>query len=156
MRAVWLKKFGGPETLVAGEAPDPAAGTGQALIEVSFANITFVETQVRAGSAPFPVTLPTIPGNGVGGVVAFVGPGTDEALIGERVVSSTGGSGGYAERVAVDAAGLIAAPEGLAMDDAVTLLAFGWLLWEAIERVGTRSDGAPPTLLSRARVGFGL
>ncbi|KWX01897.1 NADPH:quinone reductase [Carbonactinospora thermoautotrophica] len=48
MRAVWLRGFSGPEVLVAGDAPDPVAGPGQALIEVAFANITFVVTQFRA------------------------------------------------------------------------------------------------------------
>jgi NADPH2:quinone reductase len=114
MRAVWQHKFGGPQVLVAGEAPDPVPGPGQALIEVAFASITFIETMTRAGSGPFTVQLPMIPGNGVGGVAA-----------GTRVVSSTGGSGGYAERAAVDAAGMVAVPDGLALDDAVALLADG-------------------------------
>jgi NADPH2:quinone reductase len=127
MRAVWLKEFGGPEALVAGDAPDPVAGPGQALVEVEFANVTFVETQVRAGggNAPFKPDLPVIPGNGVGGVVTAVGEGEDPGLVGARVVSSTGGSGGYAELAAVDAHGLFPVPEGLALDDAVALLADG-------------------------------
>jgi NADPH2:quinone reductase len=41
------------------------------------------------------------------------------------VVTSTGGSGGYAERVAVPADGLIAVPDGLELPDAVALLADG-------------------------------
>jgi NADPH2:quinone reductase len=68
MRAVWLKEFGGPEVLVGGGAPDPVTGAGQVLIEVAFANITFVETHFRAsGRGPFEPELPMIPGNGVGG-----------------------------------------------------------------------------------------
>src|SRR4051794_35914107 len=55
-----------------------------------------------------------IPGNGVGGTV---GP--------RRVIASLGGSGGYAERVAVPAASLIDVPDGMALDDAVALLADG-------------------------------
>ena len=39
------------------------------MIDVALANITFVETQVRAGLGPFPVKLPMIMGNGVGGTV---------------------------------------------------------------------------------------
>jgi NADPH2:quinone reductase len=126
MRAMWLTGFGGPETLVAGDAPDPVPGRGQAVIDVAFANITFVETMFRAtGFGPFSGELPMIPGNGVGGTVSAVGPELDGGLVGKRVVSSTGGSGGYAERAAVEAAGLIAVPDGLALDSAVALLADG-------------------------------
>jgi NADPH2:quinone reductase len=123
-----MSEFGQPEVLVASEVPDPAPGEGQALIDVELANITFVETQVRAGRAPNPAMvwdLPVIPGNGVGGVVAAVGAGVDSALVDRRVVSSTDWSGAYAERVAVDAAQLVAVPDGLGMPEAVALLADG-------------------------------
>jgi NADPH2:quinone reductase len=125
MRAVWMTEFGGPEVLVAREEPDPEPGPGQALVDVAYANITFVETQVRAGRGPFPVTPPVVPGNGVGGVVAAVGDGVDPGLVGTAVVSATGGSGGYASRVAVDAAGVLPVPAGLALDAATALLADG-------------------------------
>ncbi|MBE1534238.1 zinc-binding dehydrogenase [Actinomadura algeriensis] len=126
MRAVWLTGFGGPEVLVEGDAPDPVPGDGQVLVEVGFANITFVETQFRSGApGPFKGEPPMIPGNGVGGVVTAVGAGADPGLVGRRVVTSTGGSGGYAELAAVDAAGVFGVPDGLALDDAVALLADG-------------------------------
>ncbi len=72
---------------------------GQALIDVQFASVTFVETQVRAGHPPHPSMaphLPVTPGNGVGGVVVAVGTQHDTRLVGARVVAGTGGSGGYA------------------------------------------------------------
>jgi NADPH:quinone reductase len=128
VRAVLISEFGPPEVLVAGDVPDPVAVAGQALIDVEIANITFVETQLRAGKAPHPSMaprLPVIPGNGVGGVVAEVGDGVDATLVGTRVITSTGGSGGYAERVAVDAAGVIPVPEGVGLPEAVALLADG-------------------------------
>ncbi|MFD2079208.1 NADPH2:quinone reductase [Actinopolymorpha cephalotaxi] len=132
MRAVWVEEFGGPEVLVPGEAPDAEAGPGQALVEVAYANITFVETQLRSGTGPFAPKLPAIPGNGVGGTVRAVGPGVDPALAGRRVVTSTGGSGAYAELVAVPADGLVEVPAPLRLDDAVALLADGrtatWLM----------------------------
>jgi NADPH2:quinone reductase len=126
MRAVWLREFGAPDRLVAGEAPDPVAGPGEVLIDVAFANITFVETQFRAtGLGPFKAELPMIPGNGVGGNIVAVGSGVDESLIGARVVSSTGGSGGYAELAAVPAEGMFKTPENLGCDVATALLADG-------------------------------
>lgn len=126
MRAVWLREFGGPEVLTPGEAPDPVAAPGQAVVNVEFVNITFVETQFRAsGTGPFKASLPMIPGNGIGGVVASVGPNVSPALIGTRVITSTGGSGAYAEQAAVDANAVFRVPDGLALDTAVALLADG-------------------------------
>jgi NADPH2:quinone reductase len=137
---VWLTEFGAPQVLVAGEAPDPVPGPGQASIDVEFANITFVETQFRAsGFGPFDAELPMIPGNGVGGVVASVGPGADERLVGRRVVSSTGGSGGYAERAVVDAGGLVEVPDGLELDAAVALMADGRTATWLVRAVGVRA-----------------
>ena len=93
---------------------------------MKFASITFIETQFRArGFGPQDMALPTIPGNGVGGVVTAVGSDADVTLIGKRVVGSTGGSGGYAERAVVDSAGLFEVPDGLELDQAVALLADG-------------------------------
>ncbi|WP_033222529.1 zinc-binding dehydrogenase [Kitasatospora phosalacinea] len=126
MRAVWLREFGGPEVLVAGDAPDPVPGPGEVLVEVAHANLTFVETQFRAtGLGPFTAALPMVPGNGVGGTVTALGPGVDADWLGRRVVSSTGGSGGYAELAAVPADGLHVVPDGLALDAATALLADG-------------------------------
>ncbi|WP_433134750.1 zinc-binding dehydrogenase [Micromonospora sp. CA-240977] len=139
MRAVWLREFGGPEVLVPGPATDPTPGPDQVLVDVAHANITFVETQQRSGRpGPFQITPPLIPGNGVGGVIAAVGPDVDPALIGRRVVSATGGSGGYAERAAVDATAPIEVPDGLAMDEAVALLADGRTATMLIEAVDVR------------------
>jgi NADPH:quinone reductase len=143
MRAVLLSEFGPPEVLTPVEAPDPAPAAGQVVIDVAFANITFVETQFRAsGFGPHDATLPLIPGNGVGGTVASVAPGADPALVGRRVVSSTGGAGAYAERVAVDADGLFEVPDGLALDSAVAVLADGrtatMLIAAAAPRAGER------------------
>jgi NADPH:quinone reductase len=139
MKAVWLEEFGRPEVLVAADAPDPVPGPRQALIDVAFSNITFVETMFRAsGFGPFEKELPMIPGNGVGGIVASVGVEVDERLIGKRVVASTGGSGGYAERAAVDAAGLVEVPEGLELEDAVALLADGRTAMMLVRKAGLR------------------
>lgn len=143
MRAVWLKEFGGPDVLQPGDAPDPVPGPGQALVAVTFANITFVETQFRAGGpGPYRARPPLIPGNGVGGVVTAVGAGVHGDLIGQRVVTSTGGSGGYAEQVVVPAASPLIVPDGLALDAAVALLADGrtaeLLIRAAAVRAGER------------------
>lgn len=128
MRAVTVREFGPPEVLVASEAPEPVAGDGEVVVDVELANITFVETQLRAGKPPHPSMLPALPailGNGVGGVVAEIGPGVDPDVVGRRVVTSLAGSGGYAQRAVAAARRLVEVPDGVAMRDAVALLADG-------------------------------
>ena len=49
MLAVMLAEFGPPSVLTPAELPDPVPGPGQVVVEAAFANITFVETQIRAG-----------------------------------------------------------------------------------------------------------
>ena len=117
MRAVVLREFGPPEVLRVEQVPDPVAGPGQVIVGVEAAGVTFVETQIRAGRAPNPALAPPLPailGNGVAGSVA-----------GRRVITTTGGSGGYAERVAVPAEGLIDLPDGVGTEEALALLADG-------------------------------
>jgi len=119
MRVVMLREFGPARNLLAAEAPDPVPGPDELVIDVEFVNITFVETQIRAGRPPHPAMAPALPailGNGVGGTIA--GTGT-------RVVSSTGGTGGYAERALVRADWPVPVPDGLPLDQATALLADG-------------------------------
>jgi NADPH2:quinone reductase len=95
---------------------------------VEAVSVVFIDTQIRAGNPPMPALrpeLPVIPGNGVGGVVVDVGEGVDRARIGTRVVTTTGGRGGYAELVAVDAGELVPIPDGLEVANATGLLADG-------------------------------
>jgi NADPH:quinone reductase len=153
MRAIVMSAFGPPSVLAPAEVPEPVAGAGQAVVEVEYAGVTFVETQVRAGRAPNPAMtprLPAIPGNGVGGVVIAAGEGADPALLGTRVVTTTGGAGGYAERVAVPVAGLVAVPDGLGMADAVALLADGRT---ALALVRSLAPSAGETVLVEAAAG---
>jgi NADPH2:quinone reductase len=128
MWQVRLDAFGGPDELHLVEVPDPVPGAGQVLVRTAAAGITFVETQVRAGRPPWPgpgPALPVVLGNGVEGEVIGAGEGVDPSWLGRRVVTSTGGSGGYADHVVVDAAAPISVPDGLGLGEAVALLADG-------------------------------
>lgn len=126
MLCVVMEEFGGPEVLRTRQVEDPTPGPGQVLIDVAYASVTFVETQVRSGDGPFGrPALPRVPGNGVGGRIVALGPNVDPALIGTLVVTRTGGEGGYAERPLAPADEVVPVPPGLALKDAVALLADG-------------------------------
>jgi NADPH:quinone reductase len=125
VRAVRVERPGPPEVLEVVDVPDPEPGAGEVVIEVAVAAVVFIDTQVRAGRSPRPASFPMFPGNGVAGAIAAVGEGVDPALVGRRVVSTTGGSGGYAERVAVPATEPYDVPDALDLQAAAALLADG-------------------------------
>ena len=142
MRAVVIREFGPPEVLEPAEVAEVRAGAGEVIIDVELANVTFVETQVRAGKPPHPSMLPPLPailGNGVGGTVAD-----------RPVVASLNGTGGYAERVVVPAGRPIEVPDGVTLRDAVALLADGRT---ALALAGRAGPGAGDTVLVEAAAG---
>ncbi|GGT85977.1 quinone oxidoreductase family protein [Actinomadura citrea] len=97
MRAIQITEFGGPEVLTVAELPEPAAGPGHLLIDVSRAGVNYADTHQAENSYLSESTLPMVPGGEV------VGTTPD----GRRVVALVG-TGGYAEKAV--------APEALAWD----------------------------------------
>ncbi|MGH9280724.1 MAG: alcohol dehydrogenase catalytic domain-containing protein, partial [Acidimicrobiales bacterium] len=118
MRQVQIDRYGGPEVLhLVEDVPDPDPAPGEVVVRTEAAGITFVDTLSRAGRDPRPGPPPPLPrvlGNGVAGLVD-----------GRRVVTATGGAGGYADRVVVPAEGVIPVPDGVDAASAVALLADG-------------------------------
>jgi len=147
VRAVVIREFGPPEVLEPAEVAEVAAGPDEVVIDVEFANITFVETQIRAGRPPHPSMRPALPailGNGVGGTVADPagGPAGSPGGAGadRQVVASLNGTGGYAERAVSPASRLIDVPDGLALRDAVALLADGRTALALARQADLRAD----------------
>lgn len=126
MRVVIADHPGSPDVLHPVTLPDPEPDAGQVRVAVEVAAITFVDTLIRKGSsvAP-PATFPVVLGNGVGGTVDRVGSEVDPAWIGNRVVTTTGGSGGYASVAVAAAEDLHRVPGRLDLRTAVALLADG-------------------------------
>ena len=126
MRVVIADHPGAPDVLHPVTLPDPEPGPGQVRVAVEVAAITFIDTLIRAGSpvAP-PATFPVILGNGVGGLIDRVGANVNPAWIGTRVVTTTGGTGGYASLALARATDLHRVPAPLRLPEATALLADG-------------------------------
>src|SRR5215472_3801736 len=102
MKAVLLTGHGGPEMLRYGEAPDPAAGPGEVLVEVHAASVNAADYKVRLGdSGSTSLKFPHILGRDFSGVVAACGAGVGDLAIGDEVfgVTDQGVEGCYAERL---------------------------------------------------------
>ncbi|PTQ12404.1 alcohol dehydrogenase [Sphingomonas oleivorans] len=114
MKAVVMNGIGGREMLEHVERPNPVAGPGQALVEIGFAGVNFMDIGVRQGMAWTEMPNPKILGvEGVGRVLA-VGEGVEGIEPGQRV-AWVYAPGSYAERIAIAADALVPVPD--AIDD---------------------------------------
>lgn len=126
-----LTRFGGPEALEVREVPDPVPGDGQVLVRVTAAAMNNTDIWTREGAYGTsgdpgaksgwrgPVDFPRIQGGDIAGLVEAVATGVDASLVGRRVLVDPAfydtedhpigllgseADGGFAERVAVEAA----------------------------------------------------
>ncbi|UNS98327.1 zinc-binding dehydrogenase [Streptomyces tubbatahanensis] len=127
MRGIQLERFGGPDVLRAVDLPEPVAGPGQVVIGVAYADVLFLETQVRRGEAFFTPPLPYVPGGAVGGRITAVGQDVEPAWLGRQVVAKTvppagaGAGGGYAQRALARVETVSTLPNGVSLRDATAL-----------------------------------
>lgn len=105
MRAVRYHEYGGVETLVVEEVPDPHPGPGEIRIRVAAAGVNPVDWKVRSGAVRevIPVDLPAIPGRDAAGVVDETGPGVRGVSVGDRVFGLGGVTGATAELAVLSA-----------------------------------------------------
>ncbi|WP_280234304.1 zinc-binding dehydrogenase [Nocardia cyriacigeorgica] len=149
MRAVYATTFGGPDVLEVREAPEPVPAAGEVLVDVSAADVMFLDTRLRSGWGTefFAVEPPYVPGGAVGGVVTAVGPEVDPSWIGRRVSTRTAHSnvggglpiGGYAEKSLAKVETLTTVPEGVTLDQAVALTHDGRTALAVFDRAAIES-----------------
>jgi len=114
-----VSRFGGPEVLGPADAPDPSAGPGELVVDVSASDVMFLDTMLRSGrgAGRFPTRPPYVPGIGVAGTVAGVGDGVDRSWLGRPVIAHTDGAGGagggYAEQAVAKLDDAVLVPDGL-------------------------------------------
>ena len=155
MRAVVITQTGGPEVLQVQQRPDPQPGRGEVLIDVRAAGVNFADLLARIGLYPDAPKLPAIVGYEVAGVVAALGDGVDGSItVGQRVVAPTR-FGGYAERVAAQADGVIEIPEAVSFESAAAIPITYSTAWEALVRLGDLQPGER-VLIHAAAGGVGI
>jgi NADPH2:quinone reductase len=120
MKAILVEEFGEPEVLRHTEVERPEPGEGEVLIEVHSSGVNYADTMRRRDQYVIRQDLPFTPGSEVAGVVSEVGPGVENASVGDRVVTLLG-TDGYAEYAVAPAGNLIPIPEGLDFDTAAAI-----------------------------------
>lgn len=128
MRAIQVRRYGGPEELVEWELGTPEPGPGEALVRISHAGVNFTDIYTRQGVYRYSQTYrnqpPFVPGMEATGVVDAVGEGVGNIVPGDRVAYCLS-LGAYAEYAVVPAWRLVRVPEGLDSTVAVSLMLQG-------------------------------
>ena len=128
MRAVAVNRFGGPEVLERIDLPTPQIGAGDALLNLEYAGINFIDIYMRSGryarSQTYQTPLPMTLGMEGAGTVAAVGSDVTSVKAGDRVGYCIV-RGSYAEQAAVPAWKLVKIPDDVPLDVATTLMLQG-------------------------------
>ena len=121
MKAVVIRRYGGPEVLEYGEVADPVVGSGDVLIKVAAAAINPIDIMERSGlTKDFrPVSFPGVLGWDLSGTVVGLGAGVAGFSIGDKVLAWAYHT--YAELCVVKAGLLAKVPDGLDLVEAAAL-----------------------------------
>ncbi len=122
MRAIHVRRHGGPEVLELLEVPTPRPGPGEVLVDVAAAGINYVDTYHRSGI--YPTTPPFVLGSEGAGTVRELGEGVTDVAVGDRVAWSSV-LGSYAEQAVVPVHRLIHIPYGVSEELAAAALLQG-------------------------------
>ncbi len=122
MKAIQVKRPGGPEALELVDLPVPQARSNEAVVKVAAAGVNFIDTYQREGR--YKVPLPFVAGQEGAGVITAVGAEVKSVKAGDRV-AWTGIQGGYAEYVAAPADRLVLVPAGVSDQQAAAIMLQG-------------------------------
>jgi NADPH2:quinone reductase len=138
MRAVQIRKTGGPDVLDVADLADPTATAGQILVKHAAIGLNFIDTYQRSGL--YPLELPTVLGREASGVVEAVGPGVTDFSPGDRVAYVTSG-GAYADYNALPADNAILLPDAIDFETGAACMLKGMTAEFLAERIWPLSVG---------------
>ena len=130
MKAIQITAFGGPDSMHLVDLPDPIAGEGQEVIDVTAIGINYADTHQTENSYLSPQSLPLVPGIEVVGTTAS----------GRRVLTPVA-SGGYAQKALAYSAAMIDIPDGVSDSQALCMLVQGSTAWHILKTVGHVKPG---------------
>ncbi|HEY6352121.1 MAG TPA: quinone oxidoreductase [Candidatus Angelobacter sp.] len=122
MKAIQIRKTGGPEALTLVDLPVPQPRSNEALVKISAIGVNFIDVYFREGR--YPSALPFIDGQEAAGTVTEVGSDVKSLRPGDRV-AYTGVLGSYAEYAPIPADRLLKVPDKIKDQEAAASMLQG-------------------------------
>ena len=153
MKAVVIRRSGGPEVLAIEERPSPVLGAGEVRIEVAAAGLNRADVLQRKGFYPAPPGVaPDVPGLEYAGTIIETGEGVERTRVGDRVMGLVAG-GAMAGEIVAPVVETMPIPEDLSLVEAAAIPEAFVTAWDAARIQGGLAGGG--TLLVHA-VGSGV
>lgn len=132
--ALRLHAYGSPPTLSIDEVESLSPGRGQVVVQVSMTGINPIDIKIAGGALQtmMPLQLPVVLGAELVGIVVTAGEDVDGAVVGKRVMATTGNLGAYAGFVALPADMLTRVPDALDDEKAAALPIAALTAWQAL------------------------
>src|SRR5919197_4540733 len=122
MKAIQVKRVGGPEVLELVELSVPEARANEAIVKIAASGVNFIDVYYRGGR--YQAVLPFIPGSEGAGEVVAAGPDVTNVKVGDRVAYAMV-LGSYAEYASVPADRLVQIPEEVSYKQAAAAMLQG-------------------------------
>lgn len=153
MKAVVLRRHGGPGVLRVEQVADLIPAPGQVLVRVEAVGLNFAEVLSRKGLYGWAPKRPYVLGMEAAGRVQAVGAGVDPSRVHERVMVGAK-SGAYAELMAVHASQALPVPDGWSVEEAAAFPVNWATAWVGLVEMG-RMRPTDRVLVSPAGGGVG-
>lgn len=121
MKAVLVKEFGPPSTIVVSEISNPVPGPNEVIIDVAATSVNFPDLLVVAGTYQYLPERPFSPGKEASGRISAVGSNVTGWSVGDRVLALVE-YGTYAEKLRAPVSQIVALPDEV---DCIRAASFG-------------------------------
>jgi NADPH:quinone reductase-like Zn-dependent oxidoreductase len=134
IKAWRVHTFGPPEVMIFETILRPVPGPGEVLVRVYAAGVGPWDGWIRAGQSALPQPLPLTLGSDLSGVVAAIGPGVSQFVLGDEVFGVTNPSfvGAYADYAVASASMLARKPRSLSYIEAASVPVVAVTAWQAL------------------------
>ena len=122
MKAIQVKRTGGPEVLELADLAVPEAKGNEAVVKIAASGVNFIDVYYREGR--YKAVLPFVPGQEGAGQITSVGPDVKQLKVGDRV-AYTAIMGSYAEYATVPEDRLVKIPRGVNYQQAAAAMLQG-------------------------------
>ncbi|WP_322749852.1 MULTISPECIES: NADP-dependent oxidoreductase [unclassified Frankia] len=145
MKAFVVERYGGADTVRAGDVPDPQVGDHDVLVRIHAASVNPLDLKIRNGDLKviLPHRAPFVLGNDLAGTVVAVGARVTRFAVGDEVYAhpDQNRTGTFAELIAIHQDDVATKPTTLTMEEAASIPLVGLTAWQALVELADLRPG---------------